>query len=50
MGEGTDCSDRRQNIGQILWDNNRKVYDEYALLMKNKGWLCQDDLYLEEME
>lgn len=40
----------RQNIGQILRDNNMKAYDEYALLVKNKGWSCQDEFYLEEME
>ena len=39
----------RQNIGQILRENNMQVYDEYALLMKNEGRSCQDACYLEEM-
>lgn len=39
----------RQNIGQILRENNMQVYDEYALLLKNKGRSCQDECYIEEM-
>ncbi len=39
----------RQNIGQILRENDMQVYDEYALLVKNEGRSCQDECYLEEM-
>lgn len=38
----------RQNIGQILRDNNLKEYDEFALLMLTMGHCEQDDCYLEE--
>lgn len=36
----------RQNLGQILRDNNLKEYDEYELLMLTKGRCEQDDCYL----
>ena len=39
----------RQNIGQILRENDMQVYDEYALLVKNEGRSFQDECYLEEM-
>lgn len=37
----------RQNIGQILKNNKLSEYDEYKLLIKNKGRCVQDSLYLE---
>ena len=39
----------RQNIGEILRVNNMHSYDEHALLIKNEGRCCQDELYLELM-
>lgn len=39
----------RQNIGQILKDNQLKEYDEYSLLMLAKGRCAQDDYYLVPM-
>ena len=36
----------RQNIGQILRDNDLESYDEYALLMLSQGRCEQDDYYL----
>lgn len=36
----------RQNLGQILKDNNLKEYDEFSLLMLSKGRCAQDDYYL----
>ncbi len=36
----------RQNLGQILKENNLKEYDEYELLMLSKGRCEQDDYYL----
>lgn len=40
----------RQNIGQILRENNMKAYDEHLLLVKNEGRSCQDDYHIEEMK
>lgn len=37
----------RQNIGQILRENNMQRYDEFPFLMQNKGRCCQDECYLE---
>ena len=36
----------RQNIGQVLRENNLKSYDEYSLLMLSMGRCAQDDYYL----
>ena len=36
----------RQNLGQILKDNNLKEYDEFQLLMLGMGRCAQDDYYL----
>lgn len=36
----------RQNLGQILKDNNLKEYDEFQLLMLGKGRCSQDEYYL----
>ena len=36
----------RQNIGQILRENNMKFYDEFPLLVSNQGRSCQDECYL----
>lgn len=36
----------RQNIGQILKENNMKFYDEFPLLVSNQGRSCQDECYL----
>ena len=36
----------RQNLGQILRDNNVKEYDEYELLMWAMGRCAQDNYYL----
>lgn len=36
----------RQNLGQILKDNNLKEYDEFQLLMLAMGRCAQDDCYL----
>ena len=40
----------RQNIGQILRDNNLKTYDEYGLLMLSAGRCEQDDYYFAPIE
>lgn len=40
----------RQNIGQVLRNNNLKEYDEYALLMLSMGRCAQDDYYLVPVE
>lgn len=40
----------RQNIGQILRENDMEYYDEFPLLLKNQGRSCQDECYLEEIE
>ena len=39
----------RQNIGQILRENNLKKYDEFSLLLLSMGHCEQDDFYLEEV-
>lgn len=39
----------RQNLGQILKENNMKHYDEYTLLMKSKGICSHDDFAVEEV-
>ncbi len=39
----------RQNISQILRDNNLKEYDEFSLLMLANGRCEQDDCFLEEV-
>ena len=39
----------RQNLGQILKENNLSEYDEFELLMLSEGRCAQDDLYIEEM-
>ena len=39
----------RQNIGQILRDNNLKVYDEFRLLMLSDGRCAQDDFCLKQI-
>lgn len=36
----------RQNLGQILKDNNMESYDEFELLKLSKGRCAQDDYYL----
>lgn len=36
----------RQNIGQVLRENDLKSYDEYSLLMLSMGHCAQDDYYL----
>lgn len=36
----------RQNIGQILRENNMAFYDEFPLLVSNQGRSCQDECYL----
>lgn len=36
----------RQNLGQILKENNMESYDEFDLLMLSKGRCAQDDYYL----
>ncbi len=36
----------RQNLGQILKENNLEYYDEFELLMLSKGKCAQDDYYL----
>nr|QGT51071.1 hypothetical protein Firmicute1046_1470 [uncultured Firmicutes bacterium] len=37
----------RQNLGQVLRDNDLKEYDEFELLMLSNGRCAQDDYYLE---
>lgn len=39
----------RQNLGQVLKENNLVEYDEFELLMLSNGRCAQDDLYLDEM-
>ncbi len=39
----------RQNIGQILRENDMEYYDEFPLLLKNQGRSCQDECYLVEV-
>ncbi|MDR0928229.1 MAG: hypothetical protein LBM74_00760 [Oscillospiraceae bacterium] len=40
----------RQNLGQILKANGLKAYDEYALLMLDKGRCAQDSYYLQAIK
>ena len=40
----------RQNLGQVLKDNNLKEYDEFDLLMLSMGRCAQDDYYLVPIE
>jgi len=40
----------RQNLGQVLKDNNLKEYDEFDLLMLSMGRCAQDDYYLAAIE
>lgn len=40
----------RQNLGQVLKDNNLKEYDEFSLLMLSMGRCAQDDYYLVPIE
>lgn len=40
----------RQNLGQVLKDNNLKEYDEFALLMLAMGRCAQDGYYLAPVE
>lgn len=40
----------RQNLGQVLRDNNLKEYDEFELLMLSMGRCAQDDYYLVSIE
>ena len=40
----------RQNIGQVLKNNGMKFYNEFPLLLKNKGWSCQDECYIEQIK
>lgn len=37
----------RQNLGQVLKENNLFEYDEFELLMLSNGRCSQDDLYIE---
>ena len=38
----------RQNIGMILKEVGIKQYDEFEILIYNKGRSCMDEFYLEE--
>ena len=40
----------RQNLGQVLRDNNLKEYDEFSLLMLSMGRCAQDDYYLVPLD
>lgn len=40
----------RQNIGQVLRDNNLETYDLFDLLMLSKGRCAQDDYYLATLD
>ena len=40
----------RQNLGQVLRDNNLKEYDEFDLLMLSMGRCAQDDYFLVPIE
>lgn len=40
----------RQNIDQILIENKLDSYDEFELLIIDKGRCCHDELYLEEVK
>lgn len=39
----------RQNLGQILKDNNLKEYDEFQLLVLANGRCAQDEYYITEI-
>ena len=39
----------RQNIGQILKDNQLDAYDEFKLLLLSEGRCAQDDYYIAEI-
>lgn len=39
----------RQNIGQVLRENDLAEYDEFSLLMLSQGRCAQDQCYLEEL-
>ncbi len=39
----------RQNLGEILRDNDLKQYDEYRLLQLSEGRCAQDELYLKRI-
>lgn len=39
----------RQNLGQVLKENNLKDYDEFELLLAGNGRCAQDDYYLNEI-
>ena len=47
--QGRVTPPERQNIGQVLKNNGMKFYSEFPLLMKNKGWCCQDECYIEQI-
>ena len=36
----------RQNLGQILKENNLDIYDEFEILKMSKGRCSQDDYYI----
>ena len=40
----------RQNISQILKQNNMQYYDEFLMLLSTRGRCCQDDYYIEEIK
>lgn len=40
----------RQNLGQILKDNNLAEYDEFELLLRANGRCAQDSFYLTEVD
>ncbi len=40
----------RQNLGQVLRENNLSFYDEFEMLMLSKGRCAQDDYYLQPIE
>ena len=48
--QGRVTPQERQNIGQVLKNNGMKFYSEFPLLMKNKGWCCQDECYIEQIK
>ena len=39
----------RQNIGQILKNNEMKFYSEFPFLLKNQGRSCLDECYIEQV-
>ena len=48
--QGRVTPPERQNIGQVLKNNGMKFYSEFPLLLKNKGWSCQDECYIEKIK